>query len=90
MLSPRPTLGCTHDSVTASGNHHEILRDHFPREILRHFELRRIGRSASRPKDGDLAQVLKRRKHLRCVAHLFYRSVDQLEVGYAHPVARDF
>ena len=66
------TLGGAHDSVSAAGNHHVVMCNHFPSKIFRHFELWRIGQSPCRTKHGDFPQIPKWREHLRRVAHFFY------------------
>ena len=88
MCATCTLLRRTHDSVTATGNHHEIVPDHFPREIFRQFVIGRIGRSACRPKNDHFSKMPKWRKNLRRVTHFFYGAIDQLEVRYAHFIAR--
>src|SRR5207253_10099797 len=87
MRAARAPLCGSHDSVTATGDHHEIVRHYFPSEILRHFVLGRIGWSARRSKNGHFSQMLKWREDLGRVAHFFYRTIDQLEIRNAHAIA---
>src|SRR5262249_30319245 len=87
MRAAGAPLRCSHNSVTATCDHHKIVRHHLPRKILCYFVHRRIDWSAGRPKNGHFAQMLKWGEDLRRVAHFFYRAIDQLEICHGHLIA---
>src|SRR5262249_25562514 len=69
MRAAGASLCCSHDPISATSDHHEIVRHDFPREILCHLVCGGIRWSAGGPENRHLAQMLKWGEDLRRVAH---------------------